>query len=871
MLGLFPWHDIRMDKTTVENAPLGALLQRIKARDEEPNRDELLDLFLEYTGSLGLDLYPAQEEAILELLEWKHVILNTPTGSGKSLVAMAMHFQAMAEGRSSYYTCPIKALVNEKFFDLCDAFGPENVGLLTGDASVNRDAPIICCTAEILSNLALRNEKLEVDYVVMDEFHFYGDKERGAAWQIPLISMRDTVFLMMSATLGDMSKIIEQIRGFSNREVSEVSHGERPVPLEFMYRETPLQETIEELLLAQEAPIYLVNFTQRACAEQAQNLTSVQICSKENKNEIAAQLKGVRFDSPYGNELQRFLRAGIGIHHAGLLPKYRLLVEKLSQAGLLKVISGTDSLGVGVNIPIRTVLFTQLCKWDGENTRILSARQFHQISGRAGRRGFDDHGCVVVQAPDHMIENKKIEAKLVKNPNLKKKLRMKKPPQRGYVHWDKSTFERLRGSAPEPLESQFEVNHGMLMNVLQSGADRPGGGYRRLVELIGRSHHSPMRQKIERRRAASLFKSLRRAQIVDVVPAQDRPGATIQIKSDLQYNFSLHQALSLYLVETLDVLDPESETRALDMLTLVESVLEHPTVVLLRQKDQLKGELIGKLKAEGMDYEDRMNELEKVDYPKPCAELIYETFNAFSTLHPWVQGENIKPKSVARQLYEKCFGFNDYIRDLGLARSEGVLLRYLSQVYKTAVQTVPESIWDEGFEEILSFLRTLLMRVDSSLLDEWEQMMSGEIVRPKDRFTEPDAPQPKPVDITSDFKKFSARVRNELHLLLRCLSDKRYDDACEVVRQTDQNQWTGDRFAAQMAPYYEEYPAIDITPAARQTTNTYIREIAPNQWEAQQKIVDPEGNDDWCLDCIIDLTGPWSESEPLIELRRIGI
>ncbi len=852
-------------------APLGKQLKSIKSLESEPERDEILDHFLMYVSDLGIELYPAQEEAILELLEWKHVILNTPTGSGKSLVAMALHFQAMVEERVSYYTCPIKALVNEKFFDLSDAFGPENVGLLTGDASVNREAPIICCTAEILSNMALREEHIDVDYVVMDEFHFYGDSERGAAWQIPLISMRDTVFLMMSATLGDTSHIEKRLGAFTNREVAKISRNERPVPLEFEYRETPMHETIQDLLEADEAPIYLVNFTQRACAERAQDLCSFKICSKENKKAIAKELADVRFDTPYGKEMQRFLRSGIGVHHAGLLPKYRLLVEKLSQTGLLKIVSGTDSLGVGVNIPIRTVVFSQLSKYDGKTTRLLSARQFHQIAGRAGRKGFDDHGRVVVQAPEHIIENKRIEAKLVKNPHLKNKLRKKRPPVRGYVHWDTSTFKRLRESPPEPLEQHFEVTHGMLINVIQNETDQPGGGYRRLIKLIGRTHGADGHKKQERKRAAILFKSLVLAEIAEVVRNQERPGSYVRIQQGLQQSFSLNHSLSLYLIESLDLLDPESETFALDMLTFVEAILEDPKVILLRQTSRIKDELIARLKAQGMEYEERMAELDKVTHPKPNAELIYESFTAFSKFHPWVGEDNIKPKSIAREMFEKCWGFTDYTAELGAQRIEGVLLRYISQVYKTAIQNVPESYWNEQFEEIISFFYIMLKMVDSSLLDEWERMMTGEIVLPKDRFQQTDK-KDQPIDIAADFKKFTLRIRGEIHMLLGSIASANYDNACELLRQTQENTWTGNRLERALAPYFKEHAAIDVTPRARQTNNTTIIEVAPRQWDVMQKIIDPEGDEDWALHCFVDLTQPvQDESAPLIELRRVGV
>jgi hypothetical protein len=856
------------------DAPLARYAQELLQRDEEPSRDDLLAKFLEYTEGLGLELYPAQEEAILELLEWKHVILNTPTGSGKSMVAFALCFQALAEGRTAFYTCPIKALVNEKFFDLCDALGPQNVGLLTGDAAVNPDAPIICCTAEILSNLTLRDSETTVDYVVMDEFHFYGDHERGAAWQIPLVSMRDAVFLLMSATLGDTSLIEAELAAYTARAIAKIHNAERPVPLEFAYKETALQETALQLKEDGETPIYLVNFTQRACSEQAQGLLSVNLTSKQDKRAIGRELRDFRFDTPYGKELRRFLSAGIGIHHAGLLPKYRLLVERLAQSGLLQLVSGTDSLGVGVNIPIRCVLFSGLSKFDGEKTRILSARQYHQIAGRAGRKGFDDHGLVAVQAPEHVIENQKIEAKLVKHPHLRKKLRKRKPPKWGYVHWDKGTFNKLTHSPPEPLEPQFNVSHGMLIDALRNPDDRPGGGYRRLVDIIGRTHGSDNHKRAQLKRLAALFRSLVGAEIAEIVPRDDGPGKIMRVKEGFQENFSLNHSLSLFLVEALELLDPEDPGYALDVLSLVESILENPRVILYRQLDWIKGELIGRLKAEGVPYDERMDELEKAENPKPLAELIYDAFNAFARFHPWLDGENIRPKSIAREMYEGSFSFNDYILHLGAARSEGVLIRYLSQVYKTLVQNVPQGYLTEELEDLHTYLLTMLRRTDSSLLDEWQRLMDGELVVPEDRRAPrpPERPKEQAVDIAADPKRFARRVRAELHMLLGALAKGNYEVATELIRQTDERTWTAARFAEALAPFFAEHASIDVTPRARHSQLTTIVEAGRRIWSVQQAIVDPDDANDWALHAFIDLTTPPDDpDQPIIELDRIGI
>ena len=842
-------------------APLAALLP---APGETLAPDAVLDRFVGWVSGAGLTLYPHQEEAILQLLDDRHLVLSTPTGSGKSLVATFLHFEAMARGKRSFYTCPIKALVNEKFFDLCRAFGPENVGMMTGDAAVNRDAPIVCCTAEILMNLAVREADPRVDGVVMDEFHYYGDRERGVAWQVPLLALEETRFLLMSATLGDTRAIEASLQAVTGREVATVRSAARPVPLEYAYQETPLHETIEALVEAGKAPIYLVNFTQRAAAEQAQNLMSANFSSKEEKARIAQALQDARFDSPYGKDFQRYLRHGVGLHHAGLLPKYRLLVEKLAQGGLLKVVSGTDTLGMGVNIPIRTVLFTQLCKFDGEKTAILSARDFHQIAGRAGRKGFDERGYVVAQAPEHVIENKKLAEKAAAG----KKVVKKQPPQKGYVHWDRSTFERLIPKEPEPLESRFEPTFGLLVNLLQSETARVGGGYGRLVELIGRSHASDHVRGKHRRLAAQRFRTLRGAGLVEVRRLEGYAGAYVRPARGLQRDFSVFHTLALYLLDTLPRIPPERDTYALDVLSMVESILEDPDVVLWKQLDQARGRAVAEMKAQGMEYDERMAELEKVEYPKPNRDFVYATFNEFAAKHPWVGAENIRPKSVAREMVERFMTFADYVREYELQRSEGLVLRYLSETYKTLVQTVPETYRNDELLDVIAFLRATVRGVDSSLIDEWERMRDpayqARVVDARAAVAETLGPPP----VWADPKAFLARIRNELHRLLVALARKDAEGAAAAL--ANGVEWPPARLDEALAPYWAEHPRIDTTPAARRPHNTFVKELGPRRWQAVQRIVDEAGEVDWAIECEIDLSSPRDPDAPLLSLVRIG-
>jgi superfamily II RNA helicase len=839
-------------------APLAALLP---PPGETLAPDAILDRFVGFIAASGLTLYGHQEEGILQLLDGRHLVLATPTGSGKSLVATFLHFQAMAAGERSFYTCPIKALVNEKFFDLCRLFGPENVGMMTGDAAVNRDAPIVCCTAEILMNVAVREARPRVDAVVMDEFHYYGDRERGVAWQVPLLLLERARFLLMSATLGDTRPIEASLREITGREIAAIRSAARPVPLEFEYRETPLHETIEELVSAGKAPIYLVNFTQRAAAEQAQNLMSANFSSKEEKARIAEALRDAKFDSPFGKELQRFLRHGVGLHHAGLLPRYRLLVEKLAQGGLLKVVSGTDTLGMGVNIPIRTVLFTQLCKFDGQKTAILSARDFHQISGRAGRKGFDERGYVVAQAPEHVVENKKLAEKAAAG----KKVVKKQPPQKGYVHFDRSTFERLREKEPEPLESRFEPTFGLLVNLLQSETSQVGGGYGRLVELIGRSHGNDYVRARHRRSAAQRFRTLRAAGLVEVRRVEGFRGAYVRPAPGLQRDFSVFHTLALYLLDTLPKIPSERETYALDVLSMVESILEDPDVVLWKQLDRARGAAVAEMKAKGMEYDERMAELEKVEYPKPNRDFVYATFNEFAAHHPWVGEENISPKSIAREMVERFMTFADYVREYELQRSEGLLLRYLSETYKTLVQTVPEAYRDDALLDVIAFLRATVRGVDSSLIDEWERLRDP--ARAPAPAADPLAALGPP-PLWADPRAFAARIRSELHALLVALARK--DHAAAVAALVPGTGWTAARLEAELSRYWEAHARIDTTPAARRPHNTFVKELGPRRWQAVQRVVDEAGEVDWMIECELDMTGDPSPDGPLLELVRIG-
>lgn len=829
-----------------------ALLDLLPSSDDP---DEILDGFFTWLDQVGIDPYPAQEEAVLELLGGNNVILATPTGSGKSLVATAAHFAALAGGRRSIYTAPIKALVSEKFFALCRDFGTEKVGMVTGDGAVNAQAPIICCTAEILANMALRQgADTPADVVIMDEFHFYSDRQRGWAWQVPLLELAKTQFLLMSATLGDTTSFETGLTELTERETTLISGAERPVPLRYSWRETTLLESVGELLEIGHVPVYVVYFTQRDATESAQSFMSTNVLTKAEKEQVKTELAGFRFDSPIGKDLKRWVSHGIGVHHAGLLPKYRLLVERLAQKGLLKIICGTDTLGVGVNVPIRTVLLSQLCKFDGVNMRTLRVREFQQIAGRAGRKGYDDLGDVWSQAPAHIVENLKAERKAADDPKKRKKLVKKKPPERGYVHYSEDTFTKLINNPPEALTSSFDVSHHMLMNVL----DRPGDGCAAMKDLLLTNHESRRQTRKHVRRAISIYRSLVDSGVIEQLDEPDDSGRTVRVTFDLQDDFALTQPLSLFAVEAVEALDMQAPDYELNVLSVIESVIESPRVVLMAQLDRLRTELVTDLKSQGVEYEERMEKLDDLEHPKPLEEFLYPAFGVFRDHHPWVGDENVRPKSIARDLWERAMTFSEYVQHYGLKRSEGVLLRYLGDAYKGLVQNVPEDAKTDEVYDLTDWLGELVRQVDSSLIDEWERLTNPDAPAITDDAAA-DAAFERRRDVTANVTAFKVMVRNEAFRWVMALSRESWSSI-----QSD--DLSSDEIADRFAGYFDAHDHVVIDADARGPQH-FVFDAEAGTFE--QTIVDPEEFCEWKLRGRVDLDASREEGRAVTHLTDI--
>lgn len=856
--------------------------------------DAAYDGFVTWAAGQGLTLYPAQDEAVMELVSGAHVILSTPTGTGKSLVAIAAHAACLAAGGRSYYTAPIKALVSEKFFALVEEFGPENVGMVTGDSSVNPEAPIVCCTAEILANIALREgADATVDQVVMDEFHFYGDPDRGWAWQVPLLLLPRAQFLLMSATLGDVAEISADLERRTGRPVAQVTGVERPVPLHFSYERRPVHEVLTMLVDEREVPVYIVHFAQAAALERAQALASAPLTTRAQRDEIAAAIGGFRFTTGFGKTLSRLVRAGIGVHHAGMLPRYRRLVETLAQRGLLRVICGTDTLGVGINVPIRTVVVTALSKYDGTKMRQLSAREFHQVAGRAGRAGYDPYGNVVVMAPEWEIENAVALAKAGDDPAKRKKIVRKKAPT-GVVNWGEGSYERLIAAAPEPLVPQLKLTAAMLINVIGRGGDVFGN-----VRALVFDNHQPRAQRYAlARRAIAVFRTLVDAGIVEIDRTDAPHGAVplIRLTVDLQPNFALNQPLSPFALAAIELLSPDDDVAnsfdsarsgagarepsdsgadrrssphagvgtghyALDVVSVIEATLDDPRAILSQQEYKARGEAVAAMKRDGIEYDERMALLEEVTWPKPLAELLAQSFEVFASSQPWVRDFDLSPKSVVRDMFERAMSFAEFVSFYQLQRSEGLVLRYLSDAYRAIRQTVPAEARTDELLDIIEWLGELVRQVDSSLVDEWSALVDPSAHVPEDGG--PVVP-PAPPSVLSNPRAFTVLVRNELFRRVQLAALQ--DDEALLALDPDID-WPG-----ALDRYYDEHDEILTGGPAR---SPRLCEIDPSHaataeiWRVEQTIDDPAGDHDWRIRAEVDLAASVAEGTAVVRVVEV--
>jgi superfamily II RNA helicase len=819
---------------------------------------EVLDAFETWASSGGRDLYPHQTEASYALAAEDHVVLATPTGSGKSLVATAGILLAINRGQRAVWTAPIKALVAEKFFDLVHLLGAEQVGLATGDATINPDAPVLVCTAEVLAIAALATgSESRFGFACLDEFHYYGDQDRGWAWQIPLLEMTNCQFLLASATLGDMTAISTDLHERSNRPVTTVTSVTRPTPLHHQWRMTSVADSVVEAVGEGLSPVYVVHATQAAAIERGQALVSLPLTTRPQREAIAAALTGIKLTHGFGVTLARLLRNGVGVHHAGMLPRYRRLVERLAAEGLLPVICGTDTLGVGVNIPIRTVVMTALTKYDGTKTRVFSAREFHQLAGRAGRPGFDPDGHIWVQAPDHVIENAKALSRAGDDPKARRKAVRSKAPER-FVHYDEATMDRLVSAIPEPLVSRFRVTPDLVATVLA----RPHGP-RDLKHLLAINHDSPARKRQHRRRAIAIYRSLEAAGVAERIRDDHGRCVSVRIGSLLEGTedremLRLSSPLTAFGIEVVATLDREDPQYVFDVVSVIESTLEDPRQILMAQRDAARAAAIAQMKAEGVPYEERIERIEKVSWPMPLAELIESCFETYRAHHPWVFTAP-SPKSVLREMLESGDTFSTIVRRYRLERSEGLMLRYLTDAWRALDRGLPEEAFTSSLEDVIDWLTAMIRATDASLLDEWTRLSGGEVI---DRAA-PEALDTLAVAPAGPPSSWKTTVRTAVFGWVELLARMNH----EILAQ--RSGWTVEALIAAIGPYWQSYTRIEIDADARSGQWFHLSEH-PDRWVITQRLCDPHGDHDWCITAEVDLVAAMEEGAPLLQMVSLG-
>ncbi len=823
---------------------------------------DVVGAFSDWAAAGGRPLYSHQEEAALSLADGEHVVLATPTGSGKSLVAMVGIALARNRGVRSVWTAPIKALVAEKFFDLVNQFGADEVGLAIGDASINRNASILVCTSEVFANAALsQGDAAGFGFACLDEFHYYGEADRGWAWQAPLLTLKHCQFVLASATLGDMSFIAEDLERRTQRRVASVTSVNRPTPLYHAYRTTPIAESVAQAIEDGLFPVYVVHSTQAAALERAQALVSLPLTSRPQREAIAEALVGEKLTHGFGAVLGRLLRNGVGVHHAGMLPRYRRLVERLAGEGKLPVICGTDTLGVGVNIPIRTVLLSALTKFDGSRVRTLRSREFHQLAGRAGRPGFDPDGHVWAQAPEHVIDNERALAKVGDDPKARRKVKRTEPPK-GFVHWDDKTFDRLVASTPEPLVSRFRVTPDLVAGVL---GRRDATGPDVLKELLVNNHDAEQKRRAHIRRAIAVYRSLEAAGVAERV--RDSAGACVGVRiggiveSDdgtlSREALSFSSPLGPYAIElvaSLDVEGLEPTAYVLEVVSVIEAVLDDPMAILTAQERAARGAEIARLKAEGVPYEERMDSLDTISWPKPMADILEATFTTYREHHPWVE-DRPSPKSILREMLETGETFAGFIHRYKLERSEGLLLRYLTDAWRALDRSLPAEAYTDHLEDVIDWLRGMLTATDASLLDEWERLSGRAPVERETRKAPTVASGPPPAwrttMRTASFGWVELFARGAIGLL------------------ADRTGWPVESLEVLLRAYKAEHSAVETGPEARGPKYFSLVE-APNRWVIRQRFVDPEGDQDWGFVASVDLVVAAEDGAPTLVLDALG-
>jgi hypothetical protein len=692
----------------------------------------------------GIEPYPAQEQAFARIFAGDSVLVTVPTGTGKTLMAKAALFRALQLGQRAVYTTPLRALTEEKFRELEEDFGLDAVGFATGDYRVRPEAPLQVVVAEILWNRIYGGRgQAPADVVIMDEGHYFNDPERGYVWEQSIIGLDPRVQLViLSATIGDAEAFCQWAYLCRRAPLELVQSFDRKVPLYHQYRESYLVEVAKELHAAGDVPAIIFGFSREQCFERARLLRACpRFTTDDERLRIAELCDGVVLERGLGPELRPLLLHGIGVHHAGVLPRYKALVEKLALERLVKFVVSTETISAGINLPAKRVIFPSLRKHVAGKARLLTSAEYHQMAGRAGRPQFDTEGIAITLAPEEVVQETRKELKDAKKGGFtvdEEKLRRgayararAQAVKDGDVTWDPQIHEKLVGGRPAPLRSQTKITPQQILAIglpdlavtqlpgAAAGAEPapaptteglPAAMNLNIVTVIDHLLLGTKDRAAAHRALALATDNLRALEIVDEHGAQ--------VKGEIVGK--LHGLDGLFVYYALMSRDLVYE----EMRELVELLVEHDAVwkILSRKLDAGRREAILGIWRERrreepqLTFEDIEAEYD-VAHPRELSpmEQLHAEFLALLP-HPELHGGK-KQKKIWCQIEDEQLSFMDFVDKHELANEEGSLFSYLARVGKTG-RMLFEVTGLEQFQALQAAVRTTLAEVDERVLEE---------------------------------------------------------------------------------------------------------------------------------------------------------
>jgi len=696
-----------------------------------------LDFYEEFFFSRDLEPYPVQEEAFNHIFAGHSMFVSVPTGTGKTMMAKAGIYRALQSGQRAVYTTPLRALTEEKYRELCDDFGNDNVGFTTGDFKINRDAPIQVEVAEILWNRIFGDRSVSpADIVIMDETHYFNDRERGYVWEQSIIGLDPrTQLVCLSATVGHADKFCHWVELTRRLPMQLVESRERRVPLYHEYREAYLIEVVRELAAAQDTPALIFVFGRERCFDTARLLKSCsRFTSDEEKARIEQLCDDTFLDGGVTDELRSLFVHGIGIHHAGILPRYKQLVEQLATERLVKFVVCTETIAAGINLPAKRVVFPSLRKYIRKQARLVTSAEYHQMAGRAGRPQFDSEGIAIVLAPDDVVADMRKEVKKAKKKGHKvDEERIRKSAyararsdsqRRSDITWNAEEHTKIKDGEPADLRSTTRINAEQVLAIglpdlteerLPGSEDEQAEHetlpvYMRLniVSVVDNLLLTERERKDAHKLLAQVTDNLRALGIVDEHGRQ--------VEGEMIGELNGMDGVFIYYLLMNHQLDYDQCRQLIEFLVdhnVIQRRLDR--VDYEKRKVWIKERLREKRRENPqVTWEDVEEEYER-EHPRELSDIErYHSEFCAKVPHPQLHG-GYRQKQVWAMMEDGAMGFLEFVEKHSLAHEEGSLFSYLIRVMNFA-NTLHQVTKLDQFATIETRVRDCLIAVDRRLV-----------------------------------------------------------------------------------------------------------------------------------------------------------